>query len=136
MPAAYCLDRLTSEEIGVLFNGLRMHGFVPEGDSFPSSREEGVSRLLEVMQSDGFVEKALDCLPEMGRRVLGLIIAHGGTSGSYYDVLHAYTAGTTESNSFWAGLRSLMRLGLAFIFHGQYRPHIVLAEGVGEAAQP
>ncbi len=43
--------------------------------------------------------------------------------------------GTGGSNSFWAGLRSLMRLGLAYILHGQYKPYIILAEGVTEAAE-
>jgi len=35
--------------------------------------------------------------------------------------------------SFWVALRSLMRLGLAFVFHGQAKSYIVLAEGVPRA---
>jgi hypothetical protein len=112
-----------------------MHEFMSEEDSPAGGRDEATAQLLDVMQRDGFISRALECLPEAGRRVLHLIVERGGTSGNYYDILNTYTADTGESNSFWAGLRSLMRLGLAFLFHGQYKPYIVLAEGVADAAR-
>ena len=135
MSLAYCLDRLALGELGIIFNGLRMHGFVSERDSPAFGRDEATAQLLGITQRDGFIGRALGCLPDTGRWVLGLIVERGGTSGNYYDILSTYTAKADESNSFWAGLRSLMRLGLAFIFHGQYKPYIVLAEGVVEEAR-
>lgn len=135
MPVAYCLCRLSLGELGIIFNGLKMHGFLSERESIPSGREETMGKLCSVIEKGDYYKSALDLLPETGVRVLELVIDRGGTSGNYYDILHTYTSKTGESNSFWAGLRSLMRLGLAFIFHGQYKPYIILAEGVHAAAK-
>ena len=134
MPLPYCLDRISFGELGIIFNGLQIHGFASEPDTLAEGRREATVQLLDIMLSDGFIKRALSSLPDTGRKVLKLIIERGGTSGDYFDILFAYTAGTGESNSFWAGLRSLMRLGLAFIFHGQHKPYIILSEGVVEKA--
>ena len=133
MPLHFCLDRISLGELGIIFGGLRMYGFVSEKDTLASGRDEITAQLLGVMQTSDYVDRALKCLPEMGTRVLSLILARGGTSGGYFDILSTYTAESGESNSFWAGLRSLLRLGLAFIFHGQHKPYIILSEGVVEA---
>jgi uncharacterized protein (DUF362 family) len=130
MPLPFCLDRISSGELGIIFKGLQIHGFASEQDSLSTERREATTQLLEIMLSDGFITKAIRSLPDTGKAVLDLIIERGGTSGNYFDILFAYTSETGESNSFWAGLRSLMRLGLAFIFHGQHKPYIILSEGV------
>ena len=130
MPVAYCLDRLGRGELDIILKGLQMYKFVTDEDAPASSRKEVTAQLLEVIDIDGYIEKALSCLPESGVRVLDLIIERGGTSGNFYDIINTYTAETNESNSFFAGLRSLTRLGLAFLFHGQFKPCILLAEGV------
>jgi uncharacterized protein (DUF362 family) len=135
MPLGFCLDRISLGELGIIFGGLRMYGFVPEKDTLASGRDDISKQLLGVMRSSDYVHRALKCLPETGTRVLSLIIERGGTSGGYFDILDTYTAESGESNSFWAGLRSLLRLGLAFIFHGQHKPYIILSEGVVETAK-
>ena len=66
--------------------------------------------------------------------MLGRIVSMGGTSNSYFAVLDDYVDEFRESNSFWSGLRALMRLGLAFVFNGQHKPYIILTEGVTETA--
>lgn len=135
MPIAFCLDRISTGELGIVFRGLQLHGFIPESDAPAPARDDTRNQLLEIMQDGGYVARALDCLPDTGRRVLDLIIQQGGTSGNYFDILHTYTSETGESNSFWAGLRSLIRLGLAFIFQSQYEPYVVLLEGVTNAVK-
>ena len=85
------------------------------------------------MTMEDYIKRALAHLPQTGLEVLKLMIEHGGTSGNYFDILNIYTSSYHESNSFWAGLRSLMRLGLAFIFHGQHKPYVILAEGVADS---
>jgi uncharacterized protein (DUF362 family) len=135
MPLGFCLDRISLGELGIIFGGLRMYGFVPENGTLASGRDEITKQLVGVMQSSDYVHRALECLPEPGMRVLSLIIERGGTSGGYFDILDTYTAESGESNSFWAGLRSLLRLGLAFIFHGQHRSYVILSEGVVGAAK-
>jgi hypothetical protein len=82
------------------------------------------------MAEETYIERAVACLPETGLEVLTLIKERGGTSGNYFDILNTYTAIHHESNSFWAGLRSLMRLGLAYLMHGQHKYYVILAEGV------
>jgi uncharacterized protein (DUF362 family) len=135
MPLAYCLDRLHTKELEIILDGLKYHqlwtGALPDG----TSREETTAALLAVMGAEGYARSALQCLPTTGRAVLDLIIEKGGTSGNYYDMLRSYTAKTGESNSFWAGLRSLMRLGLAFLMHGHHKPYILLAQGVTASAR-
>jgi uncharacterized protein (DUF362 family) len=133
MPLAYCLNRLTRGELKTIFNGLKMYEFIPDNDPEPAGRFEVIDRLRDVIEHDGYFAKVMGLLPESGCKVLELIVERGGTAGNYYDILHTYTSVTGESNSFWAGLRSLMRLGLAFIFHGQYKPYILLAEGIAVA---
>lgn len=135
LPFDFCMDRLTKDELGIVFRGLQMQRFLPDGEFLSSERHDLSAQLLEVLRGDGFIGKALDCIPETGKAVLELIADRGGTSGDYFDILDTYTSKTGESNSFWAGLRSLMRLALAFIFHGQHKPYIVLAKGVVQAAR-
>jgi uncharacterized protein (DUF362 family) len=130
LPVPYCLDRLSLGELRIIDNGLRMHDFLPTSAELCSSRTELTETLLSIMAEVTYVERALACLPETGLEVLELIKQRGGTSGDYYDILNTYTAVHHESNSFWAGLRSLMRLGLAFLMHGQHKFYVILAEGV------
>lgn len=134
MPLSYCLDRLTAGELAIIVSGLKLHGFIAADGENSTKREEMAGQIRSVIETDGYLKKALDSLPATGNRVLAMIIERGGTAGSFFDILHIYTDETGESNSFWAGLRSLMRLGLAYILHGQYKPYIILAEGVTEAA--
>ena len=128
LPIPYCLDRLSLGELQIIGKGLKMHGFLPADAKLDSSRTDLTNTLLSVTTEESYIKRALAILPESGLEVLALIKEHGGTSGDYYDILNLYTAIHHESNSFWAGLRSMMRLGLAFIFHGQFKPYVILAE--------
>ncbi len=130
LPLPYCLDRLSLGELQIIGKGLAMHGFLPDDAALDLPRTDLTRTLLRVMTEEDYTQRALACLPETGLEVLALIKGHGGTSGDYYDILNRYTAIHHESNSFWAGLRSMMRLGLAFLFGGQHKFYVVLAEGV------
>ena len=130
LPIPYCLDRLSLGELQIIGKGLKLHGFLPADTELGSSRAELNSTLLNVMEEGTYIERALVVLPETGLEVLALIKKSGGTSGNYYDILNTYTSIYHESNSFWAGLRSLMRLGLTYLTHGQHKYYVILAEGI------
>ncbi len=130
LPIPYCLDRLSMGELQIIGKGLKMHGFLPANAALDLSRADLTHTLLSVTAEESYIKRALACLPETGLEVLSLIKDHGGTSGDYYDILNRYTAIYHETNAFWAGLRSLMRLGLAFLFHGQHKYYVILAEGI------
>jgi hypothetical protein len=133
LPVGFCLQRLSMGELQTIARGLALAGFVND-DALPDSQGAALAFLLPVLTEEHYVRRALDCLPETGRDVLQRVILRGGTSGNYYDLLDDYVVIHRESNSWWAGLRSLMRLGLAFLFGGQHKPYIVLAEGVAQSA--
>lgn len=130
LPIEYCLDRINLGELQIIGNALKMHSFLQTDTELSSSREEITEVILGVMTKEDYIERSLSCLPETGLEVLELIKEHGGTSGDYFDILNTYTSLHHESNSFWAGLRSLMRLGLVFLLHGQHKCYVILAEGV------
>jgi len=130
LPLEYCLDRLHVRELDIIERGLKFYDFMSKEDQLGDCREEAMAKLLTLCGLDDFLPRALQTLPENGRTVLRRIIADGGSSNSYFDVLDAYVGDFRESNSFWSGLRALMRLGLAFVFDGQHKPYIILAEGV------
>ena len=117
----------------IIQRGLEQAGFVEQAPP-PGTRQAATAALLPVLTAEGYVARALQALPETGRDVLRRVIQRGGTSGSYYALLDDYVSEHRESNSWWAGLRSLMRLGLAYLFSGQHKPYIVLAEGVTQSA--
>ena len=133
LPIGFCLDRISVGELGLIATGLKLYGFLDEGAQLGSTREERMATLLPILTQADYVSRAVACLPETGRDVLRRVIQGGGTSGNYFELLGDYVAVHRESNSFWAGLRSLMRLGLAYVFHGQYKPYVVLAQGVAES---
>ena len=130
LPVEYCLDRISLGELQIIGNALKMHGFLEVGTEVGTTRTEITATLLGVMKQQDYVKRTLACLPQTGLEVLQLVTERGGTSGNYFDILNEYVSAYHESNSFWAGLRSLMRLGLAFVFHGQHKPYVILAEGV------
>ncbi|MFC1712507.1 DUF362 domain-containing protein [Candidatus Poribacteria bacterium] len=130
LPIEFCLDRLNFNELQIIWKGLKFNGFLQQDKGMSSSRDEVVESILGIIKKEGYIEKALASLPETGLEVLELVKERGGTSGNYFDILDTYTSVHHESNSFWAGLRSMMRLGLAFLFHGQHKCYIILAEGV------
>ena len=134
LPLAFCFDRLHISEFDIIERGLKFYGFLPQNECLGHSRQEVVTKLLGICEAEGYLTLALESLPENARVVLGRIIAGGGTSNSYFDILDDYVGEYRESNSFWSGLRALMRLGLAFVFDGQHKPYILLAEGVIEAS--
>ena len=130
LPIPYCLDRLSLGELQIIGKGLKMHGFLPTDAVLDAARADLTHTLRKAMAEESYIKRALTCLPDSGLEVLALIKEHGGTSGDYYDILNRYTAIHRESNSFWAGLRSMTRLGLAFLFHGQHKFYVILAEGI------
>lgn len=135
LPAEHCLERISLGELQIIGNALKIHGFIREDNDLGSSREEITENILSVMAQENYIERAIECLKQNGLEVLKLIVEHGGTSGNYFDILDIYVSVYKESNSFWAGLRSLMRLGLAYIFQGQYKNYIILTEGVTNSAK-
>ena len=130
MPLDFCLDRMSMGELGIIGHGLKIYGFLAQEAPPGTTKKEAISTLMGVMRKENYIERALELLPETGWTVLNLIMERGGTSGNYFDILHTYTDDTGESNSFWAGLRSMIRLGLVYVFHGQYKSYVLLAEGV------
>jgi len=135
MPLDFCLARMSMGELGIIGHGLKVYGFLAEEAPLCTTKEETISTLMGVMEKENYIERALELLPETGWTVLNLIMERGGTSGNYFDILHTYTDDTGESNSFWAGLRSMIRLGLTYVFHGQYKSYVLLAEGVAGLAR-
>jgi uncharacterized protein (DUF362 family) len=133
LPTSFCLERLSLGELQIIQRGLALVGVVDRETAY-DTRQAAMAALLPVLTGEGYVARALETLPETGRDVLRRVIQRGGTSGNYYALLDDYVSVHRESNSWWAGLRSLMRLGLAYIFHGQFKPYIVLAEGVAQSA--
>ncbi|MBT3342826.1 MAG: DUF362 domain-containing protein [Gemmatimonadetes bacterium] len=133
LPIAYCLDRLHVSEFDYIERGLRFYGFLAEEERL-GRREMRSDRLQQIICREGYLTQVLETLPENAVTVLQRIVALGGSSSSYFDVLNNYVDDFRESNSFWSGLRALMRLGLAFVFDGQHKPYIILAEGVTAAA--
>ena len=131
---AYCLDRIHIGEFDIIERGLQFYGFLAEGDRLGEKRERATAKILEICGREDYLSRALETLPENARTVLHRIVPMGGTSNSYFDLLDDYIDEFRESNSFWSGLRALMRLGLAFVFDGQYKPYIILTEGVTETA--
>ena len=113
-----------------------MYGLLDKENQMGNTRAEITNALLKVVTKGNYVERAVQCLPETGLSVPGLIVDRGGTAGNYFGILDEYVSHHRESNSFWAGLRSSMRLGLAFVFHGQHTPYIVLAEGLAKYSCP
>jgi hypothetical protein len=132
LPIPFCLDRVSLGELQIVAHGLRMAGILDEGVEMASDREQVMAVLLPVLTRPDYIRRAVATLPATGRDVLQRVIVRGGTSGNYYDLLDGYVSVHRESNSSWAGLRSLMRLGLAYVFHGQHKPYVVLAEGVSD----
>lgn len=130
MPLDFCLARMSMGELGIIGHNLKIYGFLAKEAPLGTTKEEAICTLMEVMEKENYIEKALELLPETGWTVLDIIMERGGTSGNYFDILHTYTDDTGESNSFWVGLRSMIRLGLAYVFHGQYKSYVLLAEGV------
>jgi hypothetical protein len=122
-------------ELGIIGHGLKICGFLAEETPLGTTKEETISTLMGAMEKENYIQRALEFLPETGWTVLNLILERGGTSGNYFDILHTYTDDTGESNSFGAGLRSMIRLGLAYVFHGQYKSYVLLAEGVVRLAR-
>jgi hypothetical protein len=134
LPIAFCLDRISVGEWGLIATGLKLYGFMVEEVEIGNRRAEAMAVLIPILTHGDYVSRAVACLPETGRDLLRRVIQGGGTSGNYFDLLDDYVAVHRESNSFWAGLRSLMRLGLAYIFHGQHKPYVVLIEGVADSS--
>jgi len=130
MPLDFCLARMSMGELGIIGHNLKIYGFLAKEAPLGTTKEEAIPTLMEVMEKENYIEKALELLLETGWTVLDIIMERGGTSGNYFDILHTYTDDTGESNSFWVGLRSMIRLGLAYVFHGQYKSYVLLAEGV------
>lgn len=130
LPVSYLLDRLHASEFDYIERGLKLYGFVGAHETLPADRAGAKARLMQVFCADDYQTRALQTLPENAVTVLDRIVARGGSSSNYFDVLDDYVGDFRESNSFWSGLRALMRLGLAFVFDGQHKPYILLAEGV------
>ena len=135
LPIAYCLDRLHISEFAYIERGLKHYGFLEGEDTLGADRAVATREVLEVLEREGYLNQALKTLPENAITVLKRIVALGGSSSSYFDVLNDYVSDFRESNSFWSGLRAMMRLGLAFVFDGQHKPYIILAEGTTDAAR-
>jgi uncharacterized protein (DUF362 family) len=133
LPIRYCLDRLGGDELHIIGDSLKSNGFLDEGADLGSNHEEAVSILQRVMAEGSYVEKAVASLPSQGKDLLSLIVSHGGTSGELYDLKNRYVRVHQDSDHFWASVRAVTRLGLAFLFHGQHKYYFVLAEGVSAA---
>jgi len=131
---AYCLDRLHIGEFDVIERGFQFYDFLAENDRLGENHEQATAKILEICGREDYLSRALETLPENARTVLRRIVSMGGTSNNYFDLLDDYVDEFRESNSFWSGLRALMRLGLAFVFDGQHKPYIILTEGVTETA--
>ena len=130
LPLKDCLDKVSLGELGLMADALKMLGFLERDVEVGCARAEVTATLLRVMTREDYLKRALTCVPQAGRELLGILASHGGTSGHFFDIQARYLALEREMVSFWVGLRSLMRLGLAFVFHGQAKSYIVLAEGV------
>jgi len=130
LPARYCLDRLSLGELRIIAEAQDRHGLA-DGEPGPALKREALLGAIEAaMTRDGYIAAALESLPEGAAELLRLIVAHGGTQGELYDVKARYAENHPNSDHFWASLRAATRLGLAFLFHGQYKCYFLLAEGV------
>ena len=130
LPIRYCLDRLSCGELHIIGDSLKSNGFLDEGTNLGRNHEEAASILERVIAEESYVEKAVASLPPQGKGLLSLIVSHGGTSGELYDIKERYVQAHQDSDHFWASVRAVTRLGLAFLFHGQHKYYFVLAEGV------
>jgi len=135
LPIAYCLDRLHISEFNYIERGLHFYGFLNKNDRLGADREMATQKALGIFGREGYQKQALKTLPENAITVLKRIASLGGSSSNYFDVLDSYVDDFRESNSFWSGLRAMMRLGLAFVFDGQHKPYIILSEGVIATAE-
>jgi len=113
-----------------MVDALRMYGFISQDVPTASTRGEVTGTLLSAMKRADYPAQAVARLPDSGRDLLRLVTEHGGTSGSLVNLEYRYRGTGSDVSLFWVALRSLMRLGLAYVLHGQERPYVVLAEGV------
>ena len=130
LPVEDCLRKVSLGELRLIADALKMYHFLDEDKEVATSRMELTSMLLRVMGGGDYLRKAVACLPKQGRELLALLVSSGGTSGDFYRIRDEFVTGDRNLDHFWAGLRSVMRLGLAFLFHGQAKNYVVLAEGV------
>jgi hypothetical protein len=133
LPIKYCMDRLAFGELRIIGEALKLYGFANGELAGESSREDYVRILEQIMGQDGYPKRAVCSLPAQARYLLSLIASHGGTSGELYDIKARYVEKHKDSDHFWASVRAVTRLGLAFLFHGQHKHYFVLAEGVPAA---
>ena len=135
LPLEYCLSRIHTDEFVLIERGLKQYGFLPEDEILGTDREPASRRILDICLEEGFLPLALETLPENGRVLLRRFADIGGTTSGYFKLLDDWVGKYKESNSFWAGIRALNRLGLLFIFGSQHKPHVILREGVVAAAR-
>lgn len=135
LPLEYCLSRIHTDEFVLIERGLKQYGFFSADEVIGNDREPATAKILGVCLEDGFLQRALETLPENARALLRRFVDIGGTSNGYFKLLDDWANEYGESNSFWVGVRALIRLGLLFIFGSQHKPYIIFREGVIEAAK-
>jgi uncharacterized protein (DUF362 family) len=135
LPLEYCLARIHTDEFVLIERGLKFYNFLPSGEVIGKDRKPATAKIMSICLRDGFLDRALDTLPENAKVILRRFVDLGGTSNSYFKLLDDWVGEYKESNSFWVGIRALIRLGLLFIFGSQHKPYIILREGVIDMAK-
>jgi uncharacterized protein (DUF362 family) len=133
MPLEYCLDRVSVDELRFIAESLQKLGFLGESTRIGTTRQALTKLLLGVIGTPGYHKKAVASLPPQGRELLELLAKAGGTASDFYKLKETFTRPNRDSDHFWQALRALLRLGLVYLFHGQHKSYIILAEGVREA---
>jgi len=132
LPVRQCLRLISAGELGHMVRVLGMYGLL-DPDAAPKERAQLVDFLAGAISRPGYFRAALGKLTPMQLDFLRLLVEMGGTSGSYYAVKDEFSRRQGDGYVFWPCQRAVMRLGLAYVFAGQWLPYYVLAEGVASA---
>jgi len=141
MPAAYCLELLSTHELQQIQRGLSVYDLLPaekriEGypanDLATADRQTLLGLLTEVLTQGGFFQRALDACPNHAKSLLALIAERGGTAYDLEIVRNAFSeqCGGDESLYYSPAARALNRMGLAYVVGGSSHSYFLLPEGL------
>ena len=129
MPAAFCLDLLSTGELLQIQRALHMYELVAPASPELETRDELLVMLAEVISADGYHERALAKCTSSARALLEVIAEHGGTSSSMVAVEKAFSA-QHKALYYYPSHRTLTRLGLAYAVDSATRDYYLLPEGI------
>ena len=129
MPLGFCLNLLTTGELGLIQRALHLHGLLEQSETEEESRETLLAVLGDTIGANDYFERAVAQCTDYARELLRIIAGCGGTSGSIIGVREAFEQ-RFKGLYYPPSHRALTRLGLAYAVDSRTRPYYLLPEGI------